>query len=125
MGIGHFVGPWGVGLFFALERSRLSLGDQDQPRVPNKQFSYRILWTSLWFSAWNKCANFKYVYSLIVKILTEPNTIKHEKQQLKSSSAQLAQKQQEYKIHLSVYSMYNVSTLYMGYMYHFERNLKV
>ena len=38
MGIGHFVcpwGPWGVGLFFALERSRLSLGDQ--PRVPNKQ----------------------------------------------------------------------------------------
>ena len=51
MGIGHFVGPWGVGLFFALERSRLSLGDQDQPRVPNKQFSYRILWTSLLFSA--------------------------------------------------------------------------
>ena len=47
MGIGHFVGPWGVGLFFALERSRLSLGDQDQPRVPNKQFSYGILWTSL------------------------------------------------------------------------------
>ena len=37
MGIGHFLGPWGVGLFFARERSRLSLGDQDQRRVPNKQ----------------------------------------------------------------------------------------
>ena len=94
MGIGHFVcpwGPWGVGLFFALERSRLSLGDQ--PRVPNKQlhesnFLTEFYGVSVIFCMKQMC-KFQVYLSLIVKLLKAPKSGK---------------KQQEYKIHLSVYN---------------------
>ena len=43
----------------------------------------------LWFSAWNKCVNVKYIYHLILKLLRAPKYYKHHKIWRKKTKKQL------------------------------------